>query len=222
MKTDIEIQENVIEQLKWEPAVNAAEIGVAVTDGIVTLSGKVDSFYKKVMAERAVRKVAGVKAVAENIDVGLSPSDAKTDAELAAAVLHALRWDNAVPDEKIKVKVENGVVTLDGTVYFQYQRAAAGNAVEKLKGVLSVHNYIGLDTPPMPQDIKKKIMAAFHRSATIDAKKVQVEIKGSKVVLTGVVRSLLESDDAREAALLAPGVDSVENRLVVEEDELVY
>ncbi|WP_308199099.1 BON domain-containing protein [Chitinophaga sedimenti] len=161
MKTDIEIQENVIEQLKWEPAVNAAEIGVAVTDGIVTLSGKVDSFYKKVMAERAVRKVAGVKAVAENIDVGLSPSDAKTDAELAAAVLHALRWDNAVPDEKIKVKVENGVVTLDGTVYFQYQRAAAGNAVEKLKGCSASTTTLAWTRRPCPRTLKRKLWRHF-------------------------------------------------------------
>lgn len=221
MKTDMQIQEDVIEQLKWNPAVNAAEIGVAVTHGVVTLSGKVQSFNQKIMAEQSVRKVTGVKAIAENLEVGISPNEKKTDAELAEAIVDAFYWNNAVPEGKIKIKVEDGVVTLDGSVYFEYQRAAATEAVQKLNGIVRINNMIALEVQPASGDVKKQIMAAFHRSATIDASKVHVEVRGNKVILSGTVRSLSEYDDACEAAWAAPGIDMIDNQLQLEHEALV-
>ncbi|WP_295125044.1 BON domain-containing protein [uncultured Chitinophaga sp.] len=222
MKTDIKLQEDVMEQLRWEPSLNSAEIGVAATNGVITLSGKVDSYYKKIIAEKVVRRVSGVKAVAEDIVVGLSPFDQKTDTDLAESVVHTFKWDNAVPDEKISVKVEDGVVSLYGEVMFEYQRTAAQNDVQKLVGVVRVNNFLTVEKQPTPYDVKRKIMAAFHRSATIDANRISAEVSGNKVTLTGMVRSLAEADDAIDAAWAAPGIEAVENLLTLEEGELVY
>jgi osmotically-inducible protein OsmY len=129
MKTDIEIQKDVVEQLKWEPFLNAAQIGVAVKDGIVTLSGQVDAYSKKVLAEKTVKKVSGVKAIAEDIQVGISPAYKKTDTEIAAAVVNAIKWHTMIPDEKIKVSVEDGNVKLEGDVEWEYQRNQAKSLV---------------------------------------------------------------------------------------------
>jgi len=222
MKTDIQIQKDVMEQLKWEPFLNAAEIGVAVKNGIVTLSGHVDSYSKKLTAENAAKKIAGVKAVAEDIQIGVSPAFAKSDTEIAEAVLNALRWNSAVKEEKIKIKVENGNVRLDGEVEWEFERNNAKKAIENLKGVRSVLNMITVKPKIMPNDIQQKINAAFHRSATLDAGKITAEISGSRVILHGKVRSFAEKQDAANAAWNAPGVLSVENRLEIEIPEYAF
>lgn len=222
MKTDAQIQKDVIDQIKWEPALNASEIGVAVKNGVVTLSGIVDSFSQKIAVEIAARKVTGVKAVAEDIQVGVSPIYRRTDTEIAQAILNAFKWNTSVPDDKIEIKVEDGVVTLDGEVEWDYQRNAAKNAVERLAGVRRINNFISIKQKVIASDVKQKITAALQRSATIDAGKIAVEVTGNKVVLTGKVRSFAEEQDAVDAAWSAPGVSSVEDRLEMQEEEFAY
>lgn len=222
MKSDLQIQKDVMEEIKWEPFLKASEIGVAVKNGIVTLSGIVDSYSKKLAAEKAAKRVSGVKAVAEDIQVGVSPSFRKTDAEIAEAVLNALKWHSAVQEEKIKIKVEDGHVRLDGEVEWEYQRTSAQTAIENLAGVQSVLNLITVQPKLKPTDIEQKISAALHRSATVDAGKIKAEVIGSRVTLRGKVRSFAEKDDAEHAAWSAPGVNSVESHLEIEEPEFAY
>lgn len=222
MKSDIEIQRDVMEEIKWEPFLNASEIGVAVKNGIVTLSGMVDNYSKKASAEKAAKRVVGVKAVAEEIQVGISPNFKKTDTEIAEAVLNALKWHTAVQEEKIKIKVEDGIVKLEGEVEWEYQRTNAKTAIENLSGVRSVINLINVKPKITSTDIKQKINAAFHRSATIDSGKVTVEVEGSKVTLTGKVRSFVEKEDAERAAWAAPGVISVVSKIEIEVPEFVF
>ena len=216
MKSDSKLQQDVMEELRWEPFLNASAIGVAVKNGIVTLSGQVDSYPKKLLAEKAARRVAGVKAVAEDIQVGISSADHKTDAEIAEAVLNALQWHAAVRDERIKIKVEDGNIRLEGEVEWDYERSNAKNAIENLTGVRSVTNLISVRPRITPSDIQQKINEAFLRSATIDAGKITTEVVGSKVILRGTVRSFAERDDAEIAAWNAPGVTSVESKLAIE------
>jgi osmotically-inducible protein OsmY len=163
-----------------------------------------------------------VKAVAEEIQVGISPSFKKTDTEIAEAVLNALKWHTAVQEEKIKIKVEDGIVKLEGEVEWEYQRTNAKTAIENLSGVRSVINLINVKPKITSTDIKQKINAAFHRSATIDAGKVTVEVEGSKVTLSGKVRSFVEKEDAERAAWAAPGVISVVSKLEIEVPEFVF
>lgn len=219
MKTDLQIQKDVMDQLEWEPFLNASEIGVAVKNGIVTLSGQVDSFAKKLAAENAAKKISGVKAIAEDIQIGVSPSYKKTDAEIAEAVVNALKWHTAVQEEKIKIKVENGVVRLEGEVEWEYQRSNAKAAVVNLAGVNGVINLIVVKPKVASSDVQKRINAAFHRSATIDASKIEAEVSGSKVTLHGTVRSYSEKEDAENAAWNAPGVLTVKNDLQIEVPE---
>jgi osmotically-inducible protein OsmY len=222
MKTDIQIQKDVMEELKWLPDLNASEIGVTVKNGVVTLSGQVDTFSKKLSAEKAAKKISGVKAIAEDIQIGVSPVYKKTDAEIAADVLDALKWHASVQKEKVKIKVENGFITLDGEVEWQYQRTNIISAIEHLSGVRGVYNLISIKPSITPFDIEDKIVAAFKRNATIDAEKITAEVKGSKVILHGYVHSLEEKDAAVTAAWYAPGVSSVESRLQIEAPELVF
>lgn len=211
-----------MDQIQWEPGLHAAGIGVAVKNGIVTLSGIVDTYLMKITAEDAAKKVAGVKAVAEEIQVGTSPGFRKTDAEIADAVLFALKWNTSIPDQKIRVKVENGVVSFEGEVEWEYQRNEVKRAVEKLTGVRSVNNFLLIKPSVKPANIKEKITAALVRSATIDSEKITVETDGGKVTLRGRVRSIAEREDAENAAWAAPGVTRVENDLVVEEEEFAF
>ena len=171
MKTDIEIQKDVMDQLSWEPILNAAEIGVSVKNGVVTLSGIVDAYSKKIAAEIAARKVSGVKAVAEDIQVGFSPGYRKTDAEIAEAVLNALNWNTSILNLKFKIKVEDGVVTVEGEVNWEYQRSAVRMSIEHLTGVRRINNLVTIKSTVTPENVKQKILSAFHRSATIDADK---------------------------------------------------
>lgn len=222
MKSDSLIQKDVMEELRWEPLLSASEIGVAVKNGVVTLSGMVDTYAKKLRAERAVKRIEGVKAVAEDIQVGISPEFRKTDAEIAEAVLNALKWHTGVQEEKIKIRVEDGHVRLEGEVEWEYQRNQAQTAIENLAGVKSVINLIGIKPKISSGDIQQKINAAFHRSANIDSGKISVEVSGSKVILNGKVRSFAEKEDAEVAAWNAPGVISVESKLEIEQPEYAF
>jgi osmotically-inducible protein OsmY len=222
MKSDLQIQKDVIEELRWEPFLNSSEIGVAVKNGIVTLSGQVDSYSKKLIAEKAAKKVNGVKAIAEDIQVGILPASRKTDTQIAEAVLNALKWHSAIQDEKIKIKVEDGNVRLEGEVEWEYQRSSIKSAIENLAGVRSVVNLVTVKSKITPSEVQQKIKAAFQRSATIDAGKITVEVFGSKVVLHGQVRSFAEKEDAELAAWNAPGINSVESNLEIEVPEYEY
>lgn len=222
MKTDNQIQQDVMDQLKWEPYLNAAQIGVAVKNGIVTLSGQVDTYSKKLIAENAAKKISGVKAIAEDIQIGVSPAYNKTDAEIAEAVLNALKWHTAVQEEKIKVKVEDGYVRLEGEVEWNFQRKNAALAIENLSGVRSVINLITVKPKISSSDIEEKINEAFKRSATIDAGKITAEVIGSKAILRGKVRSFAEKEDAENAAWFAPGITAVDSKIEIEIPEYSY
>jgi osmotically-inducible protein OsmY len=213
--TDRETQEHVLNALEWEPSVDAADIGVSVDKGVVTLRGDVKTFSEKATAERVTQRVYGVKAVANDITVKIMPSVERTDTDIAQSVLAALKWNSLVPDEKIAVAVSNGWVTLKGNVSWEYQRAAAASAVRDILGVRGVTNTIGLEPHVNIPDVKAKIEAALKRSAEIDARRINVAVADGKVILSGNVHSFSERDEARRAAWAAPGVKDVDDRITV-------
>ncbi len=215
MKTDVELQADVLEELTWEPSVDAAGIGVIVKDGIVTLTGHVRSYAEKQAAELAARRVLGVRGVAEEIDVQIPALAERTDADIARAAANALEWNTAVPLKSIQVTVQKGWLTLDGTVDWQYQRMAAEAAVRLLMGVRGVTNQVQLRPRINPKQIKEKIEAAFKRSAEIDAQRVTVETREGKAILHGRLRSWTERNEAERAAWSAPGVTNVESHITV-------
>ena len=213
-RTDEKIQENVMAELKWDAKLQPNEIGVTVKDGIVTLTGWVDSFLKKWSAEETALKVGGVKAVANDLEVKLASE--RTDADIAAAAIRALEWDAFVPDDKVKVTVSKGWVTLKGAVEWRYQREDAERVVRRLVGVRGVSNLITVKPSASASELKNKIENALVRNAEIDANRITVEVEGSKAILKGTVRAWAEKEEAERVAWSAPGITSVENRITVE------
>jgi osmotically-inducible protein OsmY len=217
VRSDEDIQRDVLEELKWDVRVRPNEVGVAVKDGVVTLAGWVDSYLKKIAAEEDAHRVPGVKAVVNDIEVRLPGSAERTDADLAKAVIDALRWNAGIPADKIDVTVDHGWVTLKGQVDYGFQKRLAERAVERLSGVVGVTNLIVVKSQPSPspQELKQQIEKALIRNAETDARRITVEVQGSKVILRGTVSSYAEKKAAEETAWSAPGVTEVENRLEV-------
>jgi len=222
MKTDALIQSNVISELKWEPSIDATTIGVSVRDGIVTLDGYANSFVEKLTAVRVASRVMGVKGVAQELKVRLPQSYERDDADIAEAAVNALEWNMKVPDDHVKVEVQDGMVILTGEVDWEYQRAAAHDAVCCLIGVKGVTDEISIKPSVSPVNVKSKIKNAFQRHSVLDAKNIIVESDGSKVILNGTVHSWMEKQEAASAAWSAPGVSNVENNLVVTGASEIY
>ena len=215
MKTDSQLQKDVLAELAWEPAVNAAHIGVEVSGGIVTLAGHVDTYAEKWDAERATQRVSGVKALAVEIDVKLLTPFKRTDADIARAAESALQWTTYLPKDSIKIMVEKGWITLKGETEWAYQREAAKDAVRYLMGVTGVSDQIALKTKVAASTVKSDIEAALKRRATNEAHAITVAVKGTDVTLSGKVHSWAERDLAAHSAWCTPGVSNVVDNIKV-------
>jgi osmotically-inducible protein OsmY len=216
MKTNTQVQLDVWDELQYEPSVDAAEIGVTAKDGIVTLTGTVKSFAEKWSAARAAERISGVKAVVDEMQVKLPGTlHLREDEDIARAVLNSLKWDVMVPDERIKVKVEHGYITLEGTVDYKYHETAAVGAIRNLAGVKGITSLIKVKPAVTPSGVKAKIEEALRRAAELDAQRIKVAVYDSKVTLHGTVHSRAERNEAERAAWSAPGVTQVEDDLTV-------
>ena len=216
MINEHQLRHDVLDELEYDPSVNAAHIGVGVNAGVVTLTGFVSSYSEKLAAERAARRVKGVKAIAEEIEIRL-PSDKKVaDDEIAGRAVDILKWRVGFPANRISVKVEKGIVTLTGDVDWRYQKSEAEAVVHNLAGVAGVANLIRVNSAVQVPEVKEKIQKALHRSADLDASRITVQIDGGKVVLGGKVHASYERDIAERAAWSAPGVTEVQDHILIE------
>ncbi|NIJ52584.1 BON domain-containing protein [Dyadobacter arcticus] len=219
MKTNEELQKDVQDAIKWEPLLKAAEIGVTAKDGVITLSGTVDSYAKKSEAEDAAKQVIGVKAVVEQIELKtFSNLYNRDDNDLANEVLNAYKWNWEIPEDKVKVKVENGWITLEGEVQWNYQKEAAARLIKKLVGIRGVSNRITIKSEAHDEIEKMAIESALARNWSIKEQDIHVNVSHNKVILTGTVGSLYEKIEAERQAWKAPGVEIVDNDIVVEYD----
>lgn len=216
MKTNEVLQKEVQDAIKWEPLLNAAEIGVIVKDGVVTLTGTVDSYIKKAEAEDAAKNVAGVKAVVEKIEIKLDIHHNKGDHSIATDIIDAFKWNWKIPGDKIKVKVEGGWVTLEGTVEWNYQKEAARKTVSTVVGLKGVINHIKIESEVENTIEKLSIEKSFERNWSLNAKSIQVKAENHRVTLTGTVDSLYQKDEAERIAFNAPGVWFVNNDLIID------
>ena len=212
---DAQLRHDLEDELEWEPSLNATEIGVAVHDGVVTLTGYVESYTEKRKAERVAKRVRGVKAVANEIEVRMPGTSQRTDAEIARTAFDALTWEITVPDDRIKISVSQGWVYLEGDVDWQYQRTAAEQAVHSLVGVRGVTNQVVVKPQASAAEVKSRIEAAFRRNAELDAQQVRVELGDGKVTLHGQLHSWAERDEVDRMAWAARGVSEVENLIMV-------
>jgi osmotically-inducible protein OsmY len=217
MKNNSELQKDVQDAIRWEPLLNAAEIGVTVKDGVVTLTGIVDCYAKKLEAENAAKNVKGVKALVENIEVKYSNEWSKSNLEIAAEILNTFQTNALVPQDKVKVKVEDGWVTLDGMVNFNYERDAAKNTINYLKGVKGVTNNIIIKSETNDMIEQKEVEGALGRNWAINSEKIGIKVSGSKITMTGTVHSMYQKNEAGRVVWNTPGVWTVENELIVED-----
>jgi osmotically-inducible protein OsmY len=215
MKTDMQLQQDILAELKWEPAVNAALIGVEVKDGVVTLAGHVSSYAEKWDAERAAQRVSGLKALAIEIDVRLPGTSMRNDSDIAHSAENVLQWMTYLPEDAVNVVVEKSWITLSGDVDWEYQKQAATGAVRHLMGVIGVSNQIVIKPKVSLSAVESEIEAALKRRAHIDAQKISVEIQGANVTLRGSVHSLAERDLACHSAWGTPGVRNVVDHLLI-------
>jgi osmotically-inducible protein OsmY len=215
MKTDAQLQADVIAELAWDPAINASAIGVSVKNGVVTLAGHLDTFAQKHAAERAVRRVAGVRGIAVELDVRLAPEHRRSDTDIAQAAIAALRWNSLVPDDRVNVQVEGGWVTLSGEVDWPYQFSSAEQCIRPLTGVSGISNQVKIKPRLHGHDIARQIGDALTRHAAREARHIDVTVDGGIVTLSGTVDSLAEHDAAIGAAFGTGGVTSVVDKLDV-------
>jgi osmotically-inducible protein OsmY len=215
VKTECQLQRDVLNELEWEPRVDHAHIGVAVKHGVVTLSGRVPSYGEKYEAVKAAKRVYGVSGVADELEVKIPGASERTDSDIAEAAVCALKAHASVPDDQIQVTVRDAWVTLDGSVEGEHQRAAAEGCVRYLAGVTGVSNAITIKPRAAPADVKKKIDEALQRSAKTDGRRITVGVKGRNVILRGNVRSAAERTEAERAAWAARGVSSIDNQIKI-------
>jgi osmotically-inducible protein OsmY len=215
MRTDSDVKRDVEDELKYDPDLSTAEIGVSVKNGVVALTGFVRSYSQKLQAETDAKRINGVLGVANDLEVRFESVDARPDPDIARDVIAQMKLELPFSYEKIKTVVKNGWVTLEGDVEWNYQRTRAESAALRVKGVLGVSNFIKVAPRVSPVEVKSKIENALKRSAQLDASRIIVEANGSEVVLKGTVRSWAEREEAERAAWLAPGVTKVDDRIAI-------
>lgn len=212
---DKTLRQNIIDELEFEPSIDAADIGVAVENGVVTLTGHVATYLEKVTAEDVVKRVRGVRAIAEEIEVRPAGANITADDEIARRALNVIKWNTTIPEDHVQVKVQKGWVTLSGSVEWQYQKNAAASTVRNLSGVTGVSNLIQIKPKLSTFDIKKRIEDALKRDAELEAQGIRVDVHDGKVTLEGHVRAWAERQAAERAAWSAPGVKAVEDRITL-------
>lgn len=216
MKTiQTNLQQDILDELKWEPSLDSSRIGVSVERGVVVMTGHVRSLWERGIADQAVKRVRGVTALANELQVDLLDGTERDDVQIAKAVQNALQWNVMVPDNRLKVTVSKGWVTVEGEVPFAYQRRATQTAVQQLVGVRGYTDRITVRPEVSPTDLRQRLNAALHRYASLEAGKVVTSTDGGKVVLSGTVHSWAERDQVQNAAWSAPGVSEVDNRIAV-------